>query len=875
SRPALCRVAAEVAGSELAAALLIEAGDFDAAAALLETATPVQLGTALSRAPRSLLAERPALALRYAASLIDEGRYRDAADVAASLNDEERELILARGERRTGDYGPALSRLERLSGCDALLLRAEILSVTGRSQEAKAVLEQCRVETDEERVRHGYACAVIDLDTGQAVDEAWTKIDTRSTSYLTARFATYRQPSLQHADAALALARTAVERSDALMDRVFVLFSSGRWVEARHEAIAGLAAIDETQGDRAAGGFLFYLAFLAADDGQWIHASQWTARLRHFYRSTGDELRLGELDLLSAHLDFSRGRFEAAERAAASVLEKPQHRQIRQAAALILDEIGWIEHRAAPLRSEECSENEELDDRHRLMRARRGERVELRSTFHRILWEWEEGKGAQPETSTRSESLKVFRSALARGLPLARQMSAKLDIELVDRQSVADDVRILRAAATAAFPYAATDLCGLSWRLASRNRLGHWSEIGSSEALLPEELDRVAAGPAIDWISIGDRELLYLEGCSHWPAESREAVAEIVRTKSENYRLRRIVEQDESARSAPEANSIEGVVGESAPMRDLYSRISLVARRDVAVCVTGESGTGKELVARAIHRHSARRNRTFTAVNCAALPENLIESELFGHVRGAFTGADRDRPGLIETTDGGTLFLDEIGEMPLSAQAKLLRFLQEGEFRRVGETINRTADVRIVSATNRKLESAVSEGRFREDLYYRVCGVALELPALRDRGADVALLATHFLAAERARHRSGPASLSSDVDAVFRTYRWPGNVRELQNTIRAAHAMAGESREIDLDHLPERLRSVGRPRARPSSYQDEVTRFRRELIERSLAQASGNQNQAAALLNMSRQALAYQIRELGILVGKPARSAAL
>jgi transcriptional regulator with PAS, ATPase and Fis domain len=301
-------------------------------------------------------------------------------------------------------------------------------------------------------------------------------------------------------------------------------------------------------------------------------------------------------------------------------------------------------------------------------------------------------------------------------------------------------------------------------------------------------------------------------------------------------------------------------------MRDIYATIARVAQRDVAVCILGESGTGKELVARAIHRQSSRRHKPFTPINCAALPENLIESELFGHARGAFTGADRDRPGLIETTDGGTLFLDEIGEMPLAAQAKLLRFLQEGEFRRVGETANRSADVRVVTATNRKLEAAVEQGRFREDLYYRVRGVEIALPPLRDRASDIPLLATHFLAAERQKHRGGPARLSAEAQAAFASYHWPGNVRELQNTIRAAHALAAEAREIDLEHLPERVRRIKIVRAPLGSYQDAVARFRRELIEKSLLQADGNQNQAAAMLKISRQALAYQIRELGILV---------
>src|SRR5205807_1899820 len=252
------------------------------------------------------------------------------------------------------------------------------------------------------------------------------------------------------------------------------------------------------------------------------------------------------------------------------------------------------------------------------------------------------------------------------------------------------------------------------------------------------------------------------------------------RVRSENYRLRRVMAQEESeTRRDPPVDGIDGIVGESPAMRDVFALVDRVARRDVAVCILGESGTGKELVARAIHRQSARRHKPFTAVNCAALPETLIESELFGHVRGAFTGADRDRAGLIETSDGGTLFLDEIGEMPLSAQAKLLRFLQEGEFRRVGDTVNRTADVRIVSATNRKLESAVEAGQFREDLYYRIGGIEIALPPLRDRPSDIPLLASHFLAREHEKSRGGPSKLTADAASVFLGYRWPGNVREL------------------------------------------------------------------------------------------------
>lgn len=866
SRTALCRIAAEVADPPQAVALLIEAGDFRAAVEELEKCDDEQWLAAVARAPRSFFAGEKTAAARYATLLVEAGRYLDATEIAPFLDQEAADLLLARCERRRGDYKPALARLERLSGAEADLLRAEVLSVIGRADEARDLLRACVPGDANQQASLGYASALLALERGERPDESWRDFDVPRARYLSARYATYRDPSIANAEAALQEARTAVERADALLDRVYVLFSAGRWAEARQEAVGGLAAVDETQGDRAAGAFLFFLSFLAADDGQWVHAAQWIARLRHFYGVHDDALRLAELDLLSAHLEFSSGHFELARRAAAKVSGRPLHGQIVEAAALILDELDWMEGSAQPLRSTGQSGNLELDDRHRLMLARRGGSVTLQVEFHRSLRDWESGTAPRPSAGNRSEQLKLFRSALARALPEAGELAAELGIDLRARPGATGELQLLRAAATATFPFTADDFGGANWRLASRNRLEHWNQSGSASPLQAAELDAIAADPPSDWLTLSDRELFFLEGCSMWSVEARQALSSIVALKVENHRLRRMVEQDDLSREQPQNAAVEGIIGNSAPMRELNNRMALVARRDVAVCINGESGTGKELVANAIHRLSPRRGRMFMAINCAALPDALIESELFGHVRGAFTGADRDRVGVIESAEGGTLFLDEIGEMPLAAQAKLLRFLQEGEFRRVGDTVNRTADVRIVSATNRELDGAVSDGRFRADLYYRICGVMLELPPLRDRGADILMLAMHFLTAERARHRSGASSFSQEVEGLFRAYRWPGNVRELQNTVRAAHAMAGEARAIDLEHLPERLRNAAGTRSRrSSSYQDEVARFRRELIERSLVQANGNQNQAAVSLNMSRQALAYQIRELGIL----------
>ena len=773
----------------------------------------------------------PVLGVRYAHALIDCGRYRDGCEVSSD------ELVLARAERRMGEYAAALARLERMNGPH--VLHAEILRLLQRYDEAARVLDACGDD-----ITVAYERAILAFDAHGAIDESWMR-----PHYLASRFATYvaidrgdYESAIKHAREAHDRARCTTERIDASLDRVFAMFSAGDWDEARLTAIEALQEVEETQGDRAAGGILFTLAFLAADQAQWAHAAYRIARLKHYYTGTRDALRYAELQLLSAHLDFSRGRFADARRAATEVFASCGG-QIKEAAALILDETDRVEGRNTDLRSTGKSGNVEL--------TRRYERLQCRGPAAAL-------KAAAELPQSIPDQLFAFRTALATGDDkTARQLAQKFDLVFEAAAAPADiEQRVLRTAAIRDFPYANGDF-DIEWSFATRNRLGQWHSIGP----------RRAGSDDPDAIAISERELLFFDGSSRWSTEGREAVAALFSIRAENQRLKRIVEQEEQVH-VTKPGTVEGIVGESPAMREVYALVPRIARRDVPVCILGESGTGKELIARAIHRQSPRRPKTFTPLNCAALPETLIESELFGHVRGAFTGADRDRAGLIETTDGGTLFLDEIGEMPLGAQAKLLRFLQEGEFRRVGDTVNRSADVRIVSATNRKLEAAVEEGRFREDLYYRIRGVEVLLPPLRERGGDILLLASHFLNVERDRHRSGPAKLAGDVEAIFTAYNWPGNVRELQNTIRAAHAMAGEAKEIDLEHLPERLRGITPARASAGSYQDAVARFRRDLIERSLLQVNGNQNRAAAMLKISRQALSYQIRELGIMVGK-------
>jgi two-component system response regulator AtoC len=300
--------------------------------------------------------------------------------------------------------------------------------------------------------------------------------------------------------------------------------------------------------------------------------------------------------------------------------------------------------------------------------------------------------------------------------------------------------------------------------------------------------------------------------------------------------------------------------------------------------VGGESGTGKELVARAIHRCSPRRDEPFIAVNCGAIPAPLLESELFGHRKGAFTDANRDRRGLFEEANGGTLFLDEIGELPLALQVKLLRVLQEEEIRRLGDTQDVSIDVRIVAATARDLAAEVARGNFREDLYYRLNVVALHLPALRERREDIPLLVTHFV--ERMNARMGLAIVGALPEAMrlLVEYDWPGNVRELENTIERAMVLT-ESAHLEVDGLPDKVRGLTRnPRKTAAEGHESVVpggddgdlsikrasrRAEEDLIRRALARTGGNRTRAAELLEISHRALLYKIKEYGIA---PARS---
>jgi Nif-specific regulatory protein len=310
------------------------------------------------------------------------------------------------------------------------------------------------------------------------------------------------------------------------------------------------------------------------------------------------------------------------------------------------------------------------------------------------------------------------------------------------------------------------------------------------------------------------------------------------------------------------------LVGNSGPMKAVVELVHQVAPSEATVLIRGESGTGKELVAQAIHADSVRREGPFVAVNCGSIPENLVESELFGHVRGAFTGAAMNRVGRFEAANGGTLFLDEIGELSLASQVKLLRALQTRQIDRVGENRSRPIDVRVVAATNADLEKMMQEGRFREDLYYRLNVFPIYLPALRERKADITLLADYFLERHAQEHGREVKRISTPAIELMTSYHWPGNVRELENCIARAVLLAQDG-VVREHHLPPTLqtgKSSGTTKS--GSLHDVMMAYEREILIEAIKNANGNQSQAARALGTTPRILGYRLRRHG-LHGEP------
>ncbi|HSO31510.1 MAG TPA: sigma-54 dependent transcriptional regulator [Labilithrix sp.] len=363
--------------------------------------------------------------------------------------------------------------------------------------------------------------------------------------------------------------------------------------------------------------------------------------------------------------------------------------------------------------------------------------------------------------------------------------------------------------------------------------------------------------------------------------EVRQVVAKALKTRA--------LAQEEATASVPFAPPVAGarfgIIGASAGLTDLYAVLERVADSPTTVLITGESGTGKELVARALHEHSTRKDKPFIKVNCAAIPKELIESELFGYERGAFTGAVSSKPGRFELANGGTLFLDEVGEIPVEMQVKLLRALQESEFERVGGIKTIHVDVRLVAATNRDLKKLIAANAFREDLFYRLNVVSIRLPALRERDSDIPLLVEHFLTKFNERLKKQVTGVEPEALEILSAYTWPGNIRELENVMERS-VLFCDAQKLRVEDLPGELRgfssgSVAPPASDPTTstmplpaegglkehVKVAMSRLERDLVSRALKQTSGNVTHAARLLKISRKGLQLKMKELGLREG--------
>jgi Nif-specific regulatory protein len=386
---------------------------------------------------------------------------------------------------------------------------------------------------------------------------------------------------------------------------------------------------------------------------------------------------------------------------------------------------------------------------------------------------------------------------------------------------------------------------------------------GTTESVVLQKIQSIACVPLrlknrqigaiyLDSVSRRGRftrdNLPFLKAFAHQAAVAIENAQRVQHLRDENRHLRQEVQR---------AHGFDEIIGQSVRMRDVFETVSRVLDTDATVLVEGESGTGKELIARAIHYNGHRSAKPFVAIFCGSLPDELLESELFGHKKGAFTGATTDKKGLFETADGGTVFLDEVGDLSPKLQTALLRVLQLGEIKRVGDTATRKVDVRILAATNRPLKGLIEEGEFREDLYYRLNTIQIDLPPLRHRHGDLPLLAHHFLDQFAKGSRAHIQGFTEGALDALKRYRWPGNVRELENTVERAvvlargELIAKEDLRLPESDAPETLFEPGLP----------LKEIERRAVERALEEHEGNVSATARALDVSRRWLHYKLKE--------------
>ncbi len=594
-------------------------------------------------------------------------------------------------------------------------------------------------------------------------------------------------------------------------------------------------------------------------------------------RSQEENRRSGNLRGLAQDLELA-ARFELALGRPAAALalchEAREHDPRRDVPDLIAARaLGWLGRREAAadrLSQVPAVTLEELEPEERpAVRAQAGDREgalrEAAGTPFAALWEGLLGGGAPSALSW--EPLAILEPYRAARLVLDAEIAVPGAAPSPWLRTAASTLRGLGAVWPAALLEARD---GGPWRTLAAY-LGH--KPGDPEALAA--LLAAAGHPGAELTLTTLEEMRTLVAGPGGPVELATDLTAgrlALRAAAEDDALRAIfalavrdLERSASA-SAPGSSSAlpagppaGGLVGESPLLRAALARTARLAPGDLPVLILGESGTGKELAARQLHRASARSGGPFLAVNCAALSETLLLSDLFGHARGAFTGADRDRRGVFESAHGGAVLLDEIGDLPLPAQGLLLRVLQEGEIRRLGESEARRVNVRILAATHRDLAQMVEEGSFRRDLYFRLRVGCVELPPLRERGDDVLRLAEHFLSRLSGSRPGKVLKLSSAACACLRAHRWPGNVRELQNVLALAAALAGDG-AIEPEHL-ELPAVIGSPRG---SYHQQIAAERRRLVAEAWSKFPGNLNAGAHWLGISRQAYSYHLRQLGL-----------
>ncbi|MEX0880020.1 MAG: sigma 54-interacting transcriptional regulator [Thermoanaerobaculia bacterium] len=576
---------------------------------------------------------------------------------------------------------------------------------------------------------------------------------------------------------------------------------------------------------------------LALRRGRLDEAARANAEARALAERLGDRLEIGELWLEEGDRSLYERDFDGARRAwEAAAADPPDRCQRDRLARERLEELSWRERGGPPDAACRALAERFAADPYGA--------AEASARWHCLF-----GEAGLP-AEVRERAAGVLRSGGGRAL--ADRVFGAVP-EAVAAQTVREIRDAVRAALAGESPCAKgvlsrLGIVGLAVRDAQCREL---VTLGAASAPRETVWRTLEAGSARFELAL-------------WPEPSAEAAA-AVSLVLETLLLRSAAEPSAAHFAAGWLRL--GVVTADPSMEEPYRRLTRFAPQSVTVLILGETGSGKEAVARAVHRLSPRAAGPFVAVNVSAIPAALLESELFGHARGAFTGAERDRRGLLEEASGGTIFFDEIGDLAPPLQPKLLRALQEREIRRVGENRARGIDVRVVSATSRDLEREVEAGSFREDLYYRLHVAVLRLPALRERGRDAILLARHFLECAAREYGRGRLRLMPEAVASIGAYAWPGNVRELQNAMAQAAALGDSDGDVTIALLPDAARP---PRGNGTGdYRARVDAHRRDLIADALDRAGGNRSRAARDLGLSRQALHYLMRELKV---KPADS---